>query len=454
MAKTKKGRAVYVETTKGIYAYELLKKAELSSSKQLESTTKWQTLNELVPPPYNPMSLLNLYESNSVFFRCVNQLAIDVAGLGWSLQLKTDKKDNKVELAKLNEFLKHKNFDDDSLRTVLKKLLIDWGAVGYCCLEVARNNKGDIGELFHVPAHTLRVHKSKRKYCQIRNNKKVWFKKFGVADNISAKTGKEFSGRGNRKDRANEMIFYKNYYPKNDYYGVTNVISAVGDIMGLIGLRDYNLAFFENYGIPAALIVLDGEWDDDAPDIVSDFVNKEVKGAANAHRTLVIHQPDKCKFTYQKLGIEVKESSFKLYEKTRREDILIAYSMPPERIGIRVVGKLGGNVAEEATKIYVQGVVEPLQLDFEEIINDQLLQSELYEFKFKDIDTRDIIALSDRLIKEIGSAIKTPNEARNELGAKAYAEGDKFYVASNLIEAGEADTDAKLSKEDEEIVDD
>jgi len=250
------------------------------------------------------------------------------------------------------------------------------------------------------------------------------------------------------------MIFYQNYYPKNDYYGVSNIISAVGDIMGLIGLRDYNLAFFENYGIPAALIVLEGDWDDDAPDIVSDFVNKTAKGSSNAHKTLVIAQPDKCKFNYQKLGVDVKESSFKLYEKTRQEDILIAYSMPPERIGIRVVGKLGGNVAKEATTIYVQGVVEPLQLDLEEII-DEILQSETYKFKFKDIDTRDLIALSERLVKEVASAIKTPNQAINELGGKPYAAGDKFYIASTLVEAGEADVATKLSKDDdEEIIDD
>jgi PBSX family phage portal protein len=396
---------------------------------------------------------LTLYESNSIFFRCVNQLAIDVAGLGSSFKLREDAKENKVELKRLKEFIEHKNSDDDRLRTIFKKLLIDWGTLGYFGLEIARNRKGDIGNLFHVPAHTLKVHKSKKKYCQVRNNKKMWFKKFGEEGNISAKTGKDFSGRGSRKDRANEMIFYKNYYPKSDYYGVSNIISAIGDIMGLLGLRDFNLAFFENYGVPAGLIVLDGEWDDDAPEKIEAFLNKEVKGAANAHRTMVIAQPDKCQFTYQKLGIEVKEASFKIYEKTRREDILIAYSMPAQRIGITpTVGKLGGNVAAEQTMIYVQGVVEPLQLDLEEIINE-LLASEIYEFKFKDIDTRDIIALSERLTKEIASAIKTPNEARNELGEKPYAEGDKFYVASNLVEAGEAGTEG-LAKEDEEIIDD
>lgn len=456
MAKKKiqKGR-VYVETSKGIFPYELLQKAEMGGSKQLEPTLKWMTQNDVVPPPYPPMSLLTLYESNPVFWRCVHQLAIDTAGLGWSIKLRDDKKDNKTELDRINEFLEQPNANkDDSLEMIVKRLLIDWGTIGYFGLEVARNNKQDIAELYHVPAHTLRVHKSKIKYVQIRNNKKVWFKKFGEEKNISTKTGKEFAGRG--RDRANELIFYKNYYPKSDYYGVPNVISAIGDLQGLIGLRDYNLAFFENYGIPAALITLEGDWDEGSEKTVTNFLDKEIKGAANAHRTLVMTVGASSKemtdntFKYQKLGTEVKEGSFKLYAQGCKENIMIAYSMPPERIGIRVVGKLGGNVATEATKIYVQSVVEPLQRDLEYMINEKLLQSEIYRFKFDDIDTRDLIALSERLIKEVASAIKTPNEARNELGLKPYIEGDKFFIVSNLVEAGEVTGEDRFAKDSEE----
>lgn len=448
--KIKKGK-ILVHTSKGVYPYEILRKAEAeSSSKQLQGVQEWMTQNDLIPPPYSPKSFLTLYESNPIFWRCVNQLAIDVAGLGWNLQLREDKKESVIELKRLKEFIAHPN-PEDSFRSILKRLLIDWGIIGWFGIEVARNNKGDIKDIYHVPAHTLNVHKGKKKYCQLRNNKKVWFKKLGEARDISSKDGKQRAGLG--KDKANEMIFYKNYYPKSDYYGVPNIISAVGDVVGLIGLRDYNLAFFENYGIPAGLIVLEGEWEDGSDDMVRDFLNKELKGGENAHRTLVVTQPAECKFKYEKLGVEVKEGSFRLYEQARRDDILIAYSMPPERIGIRIVGKLGGNVAREATETYVQGVVEPLQLDLEDIINEKLLQSEVYELKFKNIDLRDHDALVTRLVSEIGSGMKMPNEARNELGLKPYPEGDKFYVASTLVTAGEPEPEGRLSKEEREFLD-
>jgi len=453
--KIQKGR-VFVHTSKGVFPYDMLQKAEVKNgSKQLAEIEEWMTMNNLVPPPYAPGAFLTLYESNPIFWRCVNQLATDVAGLGWNLKLREDQKDSKTEMKRIKEFLKHPN-PEDSFRSILKQLLIDWGVVGWFGVEVQRNNKQEVGEIHHVPAHTLKVHIKKKKYAQCRNNKKVWFKKFGELKDISYKDGKQRSGLG--KDKANELIFYKAYYPKSDYYGVPNIVSAVGDVVGLIGLRDYNLAFFENFGVPAALITLEGEWEPGSDKKISEFLNKELKGSDNAHRTLVVMQgggigEEGCKFNYQKLGVEVKEGSFRLYEQARRESIMIAYSMPPERIGVRIVGKLGGNVAEEATKIYVQSVVEPLQLDLEDIVNDKLLQSETYELKFKNVDLRDYDLLVKRLVSEVGSAIRTPNEARNELGLKPYPMGDRFLMASTLIEAGEVEPENKLSKEEKEFLD-
>lgn len=453
MAETKKkGKATFVQTSTGIYSYELFAKAKKASSKQLKQTSKWMDQNGLITPPYSPVSFLVLHESNAVFARCVKQIATDVAGIGWSLQLKGDKKDNQAEFERLNAFLDHPN-SDDSFRSILKQLLIDWGSIGWFTMEVIRDKLERTAEVYHLPAYTIRIHRDKTKYCQIRNNKKVWFKKFGYEKDITSKDGKEGTGL-TAKTKANELIFYKNYYPRSDYYGVPDVLPAVGDVIGAISQRDYNLAFFQNYGVPAAIIVLEGEWEEEAESIIKRFINKEIKGVENAHKTLVISQPEgqDVKFTYKPLvQTEQKEASFRLYEQERRNAILVAYSMPPERVGVRVVGKLGGNVAEEATKIYVQGVVEPLQLDLEEIINEKLLQSEIYTFKFNDIDLRNYNAEVDRQVKQVNCAMKTPNEARNELGHTPYPEGDKFYIGASFIPVGEPRE--PLSKEEVHLMD-
>lgn len=431
--KIKKGK-VYISTSKGLFPIDILKKQETEvSSKRLKEGRKWLMQNGLIPPPYDPYSFLTYYESNSVFFSCVNQIAQDVAGLGYSLQLKEEKKENKTEFGRLQTFLSDSNLED-SFRRIVKQLLIDWGSIGWFALEVIRNNKKEVAKIYHVPAHTIKVHESQEKYCQIRNNKKVWFKKFGSGKDISSKDGTE--GKYNLKTRASELIFYKNFYPKSDYYGVPNIIAAIGDVVGLISARDYNLAFFQNYGVPSAIITISGEWEKGSAENIRKFLDTEIKGTENAHRTLIIEPPEGGEFEHIPLATEVKEASFRLYRQDLKENILMAYSMPPERVGIRVTGKLGGNVAEEATKIYIQAVIEPLQEDLEDIINNKLLQSEIYRFKFNDIDIRDLELLVKRLGYQIERGIITPNEARNVLGHKPYPEGSKFYMATNLIEVG------------------
>jgi len=292
------------------------------------------------------------------------------------------------------------------------------------------------------------VYESQEKYCQIRNNKKVWFKKFGLDKDISSKDGKE--GTYDLETRASELIFYKNFYPKSDYYGVPNIIAAIGDVVGLISARDYNLSFFQNYGIPSAIIIISGEWEEESAENIKKFLDTEIKGTENAHRTLVIEPPEGGKFEHIPLATEVKEASFRLYRQDLKENVLMAYSMPPERIGIRIVGKLGGNVAEEATKIYVQSVIEPLQEDLEDIINEKLLAYAIYKFKYNDIDIRKLESLVKRLGYKIERGMLTPNEARNELGRRPYPEGDKYYMASNLIETGEIEQ--KMTKAEREFL--
>jgi len=453
MAEEKKKGSVLVSTTKGIYAYDLIVKAKKESSKQLKQTQKFMNQYDLINPPYNPTAFLVLLESNPIFARCVKQIAIDTAGLGWTLQLIEGKAESKPELERINIFLDHPNPNED-FRAILKQALIDYGAVGWFTMEVIRDKTGEgIAEVYHVPSYTMKVHRSKKKYCQIRNTKKVWFKRFGEEEDISASEGKE--GKFKDDDKATEIIFHKNYYIRSDHYGAPDILPAVGDVIGAISQRDYNLAFFQNYGVPSAIITLEGPWNDDSKTVIRNFIDKEIKGTENAHKTLVMQIPEAegIKFTYTPLtGDQPKEGSFKLYAQDRRDNIMIAYSMPPERIGVRVTGKLGGNVAEEAMRVYVQSVVEPLQQDLEEIINEKLLQSEIYKFKFNDIDLRDYIAETEQHAKMISVGMETPNEARiAQSGKKEYPEGDKFYIGTSLVEVGEPGEE-QTSKAEQELL--
>jgi len=441
----------FIQTNKGVYPLSALKKHEIKkTSKQIKEEEQFG-INELVAPPNSPNSLLQLYDMNSTFSACVDQIAEDVAGLGWRLELKEGEEEDEEEKKKINELLDKPN-PEESLRDVLKETLIDTGIIGWGGWEIVRNGLAEVAEIWHIAGHTFRIHKKKKKFCQQRNNDKVWFKRYGEEKDISAETGKQ--EKHDEKSRANELIYYKRYYPRSDYYGAPPILSAVGSLIGLIGIRDYNISFFENYGVPAALITLTGEWKDGSAKKIKNFLDTEIRGSENAHRTMVFQVPDEgAKFQWQQLSVDVKEGSFRLYRESLVEDILIAYHMPGERIGVRSrVGKLGGGKeTEEGTKIYVESVIEPLQTDIENIINRMIIEQGLnchkYIFKLNTLDIRNIDAEVDRYIKMIEHAMMTPNQARNKLGAgKTYVGGDNYYMKSGLEVVGEEELEKREDK--------
>ena len=115
--------------------------------------------------------------------------------------------------------------------------------------------------------------------------------------------------------------------------------------------------------------------------------------------------------------------------------------MPPYRIGINQVGKLGGSNIREATEIYKQSLVEPLQTNIENIVNmilTQGLDCTDYRFQLNDMDIRDEIAQAKQHMDLVRSGIMTPNEARARMGLKPYEGGDVFYVDSDFISVADA----------------
>jgi len=440
--------AAYVQTTKGLYPFSILKaaekKEEKAKSKQLREEQLWLEQNDLVALPFEASSLLSLKDNCGYFDACVKQIAKDVIGQGWRLELREGKKENNQEKERILNFIENSGGDrDETFEQTLERGLIDWGCIGWWGWEISRNkagkNKDLVNGMWHVPAQTIRVHKDFNKYCQIREDKKVWFKRFGLEEDINLETGKKEAAEGEK--RANELIYYRNYYPQSDYYGAPNILSSVGSVMGLIGVRDYNLAFFENYGIPAALIVLKGKWDKGSAKKISDFLDVEIKGTENAHKTMCIHPGRESTFEYIKLGIEVKEGSFAIYYKSLRDEVLVEYKMPPYRIGIAEEGSLGGSTAGESTRIYAASVVTPLEKDIERLVTRRLivegLKCEDYIFELNELDLRDLDAEANRDQIYFGLGALTSNQILTSQGKKTYPEGNQYFVSTAYLPVGE-----------------
>ena len=429
------GEVYKIQTTKGLFPISVLKQAEkrVASSQITAKEERWLSEHGLIPHPFAVSSILTMQDNCSYFDTTVRQIASDVVGQGYELKPRKEA---------MTEFLADPNEEDDDIADVFGQVITDWGLFGWFGIEVSRINPADplseINGLWPVPAHTFRVHKSNEKYCQIRNHKKVWFKKFASDARISMLTGEEVKGT---KNLANELIYYKRYYPSSDYYGAPPILPAVGSVMGLIGIRDYNLAFFENYGVPTALVILKGRWKQGSADKISQFIDVEIKGASNAHRTLVLKPPTGGEVEWKPLVTKIEEAGFKIYMKALRDEVLSSYKMPPYRIGIAETGSLGGSVAEETTKIYAGSIISPLKGASGRIITNKILKQgkgfEKYRFEWKPLDTRDMDSFVKRMETLFRTGAINSNQIREELGWKGHDQGDEYYVAANYTPIGQ-----------------
>lgn len=456
-SEARKGRAfMFIKTSTGLVPLSKLREAEVkqkktpeerAATKQIKSDTKYMTEYNLVPLPFPVLPLLQLMENCSFFDACVRQIAKDVVGQGWGLELKEDIKDETAEMKKrkkeIEDFLVDPNTEEEALEDIIERMIIDWGCIGWFGMEVARDGAGQVNGLYHIPAHTIRIHRDGHKFCQLRGMERKWFKLFGYPEDVGEKDGKETDVP--KDNMAHEMIYYRNYYPPSSWYGSPLILSGVGAVKALIGIRDYNLAFFENYGVPAGLVIIEGEWDEDDAKHISDFIDTEIKGSDNAHKTVVLNPPEGGKVTWSPLVVEVKEGHFKLYFKNVRDEVLVCYKMPPYRIGIAELGSLGGTTASEATRIYIDSVVNPLKQVIERVFTQKIVKDgfkcDWYNFDLGEVDIRDMASEIDQAVKLFSIGCFSPNKVLEHLGmdkfdAEEHPWAEAHYMSTAYAEIG------------------
>ncbi|MDI6840443.1 MAG: phage portal protein [bacterium] len=401
--------------------------ANKSASKQLPADMFTDSYNQhgLVQPLYNPEALARILELNTYHYRACKTKARDVAGLGWQIIPLVDKPNESMQTM-LEDF-----FSDlsEPVSKTFDKVMFDYEAIGYGAAELTRvdyKHDGEPADLVHIPAHTLRVHRDGNRFVQVRGSKTRWFKRIGFEHDVDFETGhiKELGSLAPER-RATEIFWVVNYTPRSDYYGLPDVIPALGAIHGDAARRDYNIAFFDNWGVPAYAVFITGnfdpgELDEDGKSEFEKSIEEHFNELSKSpHSTLIMSIPTidgrgEVEIEFKPLSVDVKEASFRLYRKDNRDEVLAAHGVPPYRMGIAETGSLGGNTAQESTEIYKRSVVEPRQEMLEGLINKHILYDGFeafdFEFKFAEIDTSDEKHDMEIAIKLFDKAAMTPNQ--------------------------------------------
>ena len=405
---------------------------------------------DVITPPWNLYELANYYDTSFANHAAIDAKVANTVGLGYDfhisertmLRLENDMDNDqrqrarsRIERAKiqLRDWLESLN-SDDSFTHVMQKVTTDLEATGNGYIEIGRTVAGEIGYLGHIPSTTMRVRRLRDGYVQIIGQKVVYFRNFG-AKNPNPVTA---------DPRPNEIIHLKAYSPLNTFYGVPDIMSAIGSLHGDQLASQYNIDYFANKATPRYIVTLKGaKLSPDAEDKLFRFLQTGLKG--QSHRTLYVPLPgdsdqNKVEFNMQPIENGVQEASFKEYRKQNRDDILVAHQVPLSKIGGGDSAAIAAAIAQDRT--FKEQVSRPAQKNIEKMINKIIREkTDILELRFNELTLTDEIAQSQILERYVKTQIMVPNEAREVLGLPQRPDGDDpFEMTSRQAADARANT--------------
>ncbi len=411
-------------------------------------------LFDVITPPWNLYELANYYDTSFSNHAAIDAKVENIVGLGYEFHptnrtlmaleasdnaSAVDKARKRIERAKVevSEWFESLNMDE-SMTSTLMKMWTDYESTGNGYLEIGRTVSGEIGYVGHIPATTMRVRRLRDGYVQIIGNKVVYFRNFG-ARNVNPITN---------DPRPNEIIHLKQYSPLNSFYGVPDILSAVGALQGDALASQYNIDYFTNKGVPRYIVTLKGaKLSEEAEDKMFRFLQTSLKG--QNHRTLYIPLPgdtdtNKVEFKMEPVETGTQEASFNEYRIRNRDDILVAHQVPLSKIGGGDSAAIAAALAQDRT--FKEQVARPAQRNLEKVINKIIKEkTDILELKFNELTLTDEIAQSQILERYVRNQIMVPNEARNVLGLPQVEGGDE-PLELNPRQAADAASNARQTR--------
>lgn len=399
---------------------------------------------DVVEPPAPPRLLNKLLDINTWHKVCCEAIAADSSGAGYTFIPNPNVVDpNMQEKEYLEEFFRR-------LRPNINKLLYereyDCESIGWGCIEIIReagNYDAPISDMKHYSGANFRRCADGVRVQQIVGGKVRWFVILGENHDedghydVHYLTGeKHYEGLPEHL-RANELLWKNRFNPDTKLYGKAPASPAIGAIYADNSRAKYNIEFFRNYGIPAMIVTITGDFDPgildpeeegyDVRNTLQYRITEQLKQVIkNPHSGMVIQVPSEgedgnVKVDIQPLSTDVKEASFRLFRKDNRDEVVAAHHMDPNRVGVTDAGKLGASNSQQTDNSYRVSTVKPLVRENEDDIN-YLIHTYMgitdWNFKLIDTDEKTNEIELEKVISMVEKAIMTPNEAREAIGEK------------------------------------
>jgi PBSX family phage portal protein len=370
------------------------------------------------------------------------------------------------EKTKFEQFLNFCVYDE-SFPAFRKHLRLDREVIGNAYFEVLRNKAGEISEFCYVPAFTVRLmpldkkrtvvqerrkyseidyedndrNRYFRRYVQVFESRRVFFKEFGDPRCMSAKSGRVYDNLDafyleewtDRTDanvdpppQATELVHMAIHSPRSAY-GVPRWIGVLLAVLGSRQAEEVNYLYFENKSIPPlAVLVSGGKLAKTAAKRIESFIDSNIKGRKNFHRILVLEAEGGGAGAMDSLGLgrvrvqlqpltdaQQKDGLFLDYDEKNQDKVGMSFRLP--RLLRGDIRDFNRATAEAALEFAEQQVFQPERTEFDFFMNRKILPAlgiRYWKFTSNGPTIESPAALADILKVLVEADTVTPEEAR------------------------------------------
>lgn len=428
----------------------------------------WAQLEgQVLSPPFNLTVLAGMPENGSELGSCIEAMVTNIDSFGHRLEPRSEvddetpdkiKKDLRNEERRAWNFFTNCTYDNMTFTMARRRMRKDLEATGNGYWEViakpsdpARTPVG----VNHIPSQTVRLlamdiaytpyeepylewvgdheyhwktrtaYKRFRRYVQIKEGKKVYFKEFGDPRHLHRETGEyETAEKPVPVNlRGTELIHFK-LYCSSSPYGVPRWMGALFCVYGTRAADEINYVTFKNNHVPSmAILVSNGQLTQESIERVTEYIQAQVAGDDNRSKFVVIEgepateglkESPNVKIDIKPLReVQQSDAMFVQYTKGNNERTRRSFRLPPLLVG--AAEEYTRATADAARRVADEQVFQPERDEFDSTMDRTLLarlRIAAHHFKSNSPATTDTTELVNILAQSERTGGLTPNLAR------------------------------------------
>lgn len=358
----------------------------------------------ILEPFYKPVTLKQVCETNNVLLQCIEAMEVNIDGTGHSIDLIEGATENEQEKKMLEDFFKEP-YPMKTMVGIRRELRNDLESTGNGYLEVIRNAKDEvvlINYLDCVDTRLIRlddpvvrdmtiqrsgkevqvqVRVRERRFVQLVNGQKVYFREFGASRQINRETG-EWETKERVvpfEKRGSEVLHFTVSKEARTPYGAPRWINQLPSALGSRKAEEFNLSYFDAGGIPPVLILVQGGY---IGDQLKEDLQRHLNGG-NKHRAAIVEavsasgsldSSGTVQIRVERFGSERQaDAMFQQYDKNCEDHLRIGFRLPQMFIGRTT--DVNFATAQVAYMVAEAQVFGPERFEFDSRINATVVRA-------------------------------------------------------------------------------